>query len=141
MTAPAALDSLTPRQAEVARLIAEGHSTKEIAYALGISTSVVRVHISAVYDLLGVDSRAGLTRRLYGWPPPALPSLPGLSQRQAEVVVLVAEGQTNREIAYRLGITEQTVKNHVTGALRALGVRNRVELARRLWKSAREETA
>ena len=49
--------------------------------------------------------------------------------RQREVVVLVADGHTNREIAARLFLSEGTVKNHVTRILEVLGVPDRTKLA------------
>ena len=52
-----------------------------------------------------------------------------LSEREREVAGLVAAGLTNREIARRLGIGEDTVKKHVSRALAALHVRNRTELS------------
>jgi len=48
-----------------------------------------------------------------------------LSYRQREVLQLVAEGQTNRQIALALGITERTVKFHVTTIMKKLGADNR----------------
>ncbi len=48
-----------------------------------------------------------------------------LSRRQQEVLRLVAEGQTNRQIAAALSITERTVKFHVTTIMNKLGADNR----------------
>lgn len=62
-----------------------------------------------------------------------------LTQREVEVLRLVARALTNREIAGTLGISEQTVKNHVKNLLCKLRVKNRVDLAlyaRRLGPSA-----
>jgi NarL family two-component system response regulator YdfI len=50
-----------------------------------------------------------------------------LSAREQEVLVLLAEGAPNKEIAFRLHITERTVKAHVTGILNKLGVNSRTE--------------
>jgi RNA polymerase sigma factor (sigma-70 family) len=55
--------------------------------------------------------------------------LASLTPRQREVVVLIAEGRTNREIADLLDLSEGTVRNHVTRVLRALGVPDRATLA------------
>ena len=56
----------------------------------------------------------------------------GLTQREREVALLVAEGLRSREVAERLCIASQTVKSHLKTIFDKLGVRNRVELARRL---------
>jgi DNA-binding NarL/FixJ family response regulator len=49
----------------------------------------------------------------------------GLTQRQLEVLELVAEGLRDSEIADRLFLSERTVGHHVSAILRKLGVRNR----------------
>ena len=51
-----------------------------------------------------------------------------ISVRELEVITLLAEGLSNRQIAQRLGIREQTVKNHVTRTMEKLGVNNRTEV-------------
>jgi NarL family two-component system response regulator YdfI len=51
----------------------------------------------------------------------------GLSERESEVLELLAEGAANKEIAARLHITERTVKAHVTGIFNKLGVNSRAE--------------
>jgi len=50
---------------------------------------------------------------------------PELSGREREVVLLVAEGLSNRAIGERLAITEKTVKSHLTRAFQRLGLKNR----------------
>jgi DNA-binding NarL/FixJ family response regulator len=50
-----------------------------------------------------------------------------LTEREMEVLQLMAEGYKNEEIATQLVITVQTVKNHVTSIFRRLGVESRVE--------------
>jgi DNA-binding NarL/FixJ family response regulator len=56
-------------------------------------------------------------------------ALASLSARQREVVALIAEGRSNRDIAAQLFLSEGTVKNHVTRALEVLGVADRTKLA------------
>jgi DNA-binding NarL/FixJ family response regulator len=51
--------------------------------------------------------------------------LGSVSPRQLEVLKLVARGMSNDEIAERLAISRQTVKNHLTAAMRSLGARRR----------------
>jgi DNA-binding NarL/FixJ family response regulator len=52
-----------------------------------------------------------------------------VTTRELEVIALVVDGMSNREIGQRLNLSEQTVKNHVARIMDKLGVRNRVELA------------
>ncbi|MEA2171748.1 MAG: hypothetical protein QOF76_5048 [Solirubrobacteraceae bacterium] len=56
---------------------------------------------------------------------------PQLSDREREVLGLVAAGLPNKLIAQRLGIAEKTVKAHLTSTYRAIGVYDRVQAA--LW--------
>lgn len=56
---------------------------------------------------------------------------PGLSPREREVLRLVGEAKTNRQVAESLYISEQTVKNHIRNILGKLHLKNRVELALR----------
>jgi DNA-binding NarL/FixJ family response regulator len=55
-----------------------------------------------------------------------------LSQRQEEVLALIAEALSNKQIAHRLGISEATVKAHISKTIQVTGCRNRVGLAL-LW--------
>jgi DNA-binding NarL/FixJ family response regulator len=52
-----------------------------------------------------------------------------ITEREREVLTLVAAGTDNLQISARLGITERTVKAHVSNLYRKLGVQNRVEMA------------
>ncbi len=54
------------------------------------------------------------------------------SDRLAQILPLVVEGSTNKEIGRRLGISHYTVRNHVARLLRLYGARNRAELLSRL---------
>jgi DNA-binding NarL/FixJ family response regulator len=54
-----------------------------------------------------------------------------LTAREREVLLLVGEGMANKNIARRLGISEKTVKTHLTSVFAALGVGDRVQAA--LW--------
>ena len=60
--------------------------------------------------------------------PPSV-SIDRLSPREQEVLVLLAEGLSNTEIAAELGIAVNTVRNHVRSILEKLGLRNRVQAA------------
>jgi two-component system NarL family response regulator len=58
-----------------------------------------------------------------------------LSDREQEILQLVAQGLRNKEIADKLGIAEKTVKNHVSNILKALHVNSRTEAAMKAMKS------
>jgi LuxR family maltose regulon positive regulatory protein len=62
---------------------------------------------------------------------PAQPLLEPLSEREQQVLQLMAEGAVNLEIAQELVITVDTVKRHVSHILNKLGVQNRVQAVRR----------
>ena len=53
----------------------------------------------------------------------------GLTERQREVLRLLLEGQSNKEIARALGVLEGTIKVHLRTVMQRLGVRNRTQLA------------
>jgi len=55
-------DPLTPRQREVLRRIAEGRSTKEIAFDLGLSVKTVETHRAQIMERVGIRDVAGLVR-------------------------------------------------------------------------------
>ncbi len=67
-----------------------------------------------------------------------------LSPREMEILELVIQGMSNREIAYHLGISHQTVKNHMTSILGKLGVTDRTQAAvyalRHGWVPLHEQT-
>jgi DNA-binding NarL/FixJ family response regulator len=54
--------ALTPRELEVVRRVAAGRRNKEIARELAITEGTVKIHLSRVYDKLGLDNRSSLTR-------------------------------------------------------------------------------
>ena len=54
-----------------------------------------------------------------------------LTDREREILTLVAQGLTNREIAQRLFLAEGTIKNYVTNILQKIGVRDRTQAALR----------
>ena len=93
---------------EAVRVVASGEAL--------LSPSVTRT----VIDRL---AREDAVRR-----PPVDPRLTGLTPREAEILGLVARGQSNAEIATQLTITPGTVKTHVSHLLTKLDARDRIQL-------------
>lgn len=62
-----------------------------------------------------------------------------LTPREQEILQLIAQGESNREIAQQLYISEKTVKNHITNLLSRLGLRDRTQAA--VWLHTRQTDA
>ncbi|CAO3362444.1 response regulator transcription factor [Azospirillum melinis] len=74
-----------------------------------------------------------------GTPRAVAPSIfDGLTRRQLEVLDLLAQGLSNQEIGERLGLNLSTVKTHVTGVLKALGVGSRTQAVLLVKESGRD---
>ncbi|MBI2954944.1 MAG: response regulator transcription factor [Chloroflexi bacterium] len=69
--------------------------------------------------------------RVAAWQRGELSEQPDLTERELEVLRLVAKGKANKEIAYALNVTERTIEFHVGNILSKLGVASRVEAA--IW--------
>jgi DNA-binding NarL/FixJ family response regulator len=80
-------------------------------------------------DVLKAIRMVGLGMDVFEPAPPATDT--SLSEREREVVTLIASGSTNREIADELYLSPHTVKEYTSGLYRKLGVRNRAEAVRR----------
>ncbi|RAO28054.1 Stage 0 sporulation protein [Micromonospora saelicesensis] len=92
------------------------------------------VHAAANGDALIAPSVTTRLLKAFADADPAAPRtqpIEALTDREEQVLVAVARGRTNQEIADELYITLSTVKSHVTSLMTKLGVRNRVELA--MW--------
>jgi two-component system, NarL family, nitrate/nitrite response regulator NarL len=99
--------------------------------------SIRKVHAGEIW--LDSHTTAEVIRRFVSdeMPPPAPQSAPSprererspLSQREREIVALVAQGFKNKEMAEKMFISEQTVKNHLHNIFDKLGVSDRLELA------------
>ncbi|WP_184579062.1 response regulator transcription factor [Streptomyces zagrosensis] len=64
-----------------------------------------------------------------GRPGRLAPDFSLLTKREVEVLLLLADGESNRSLARQLNIAERTVRAHVTSLMRKLGARSRVEAA------------
>ncbi|WP_103532916.1 response regulator transcription factor [Streptomyces sp. SM11] len=81
-------------------------------------------------SLLDASATTKLMARLRGGQPAEKPEmLPGLTDREREILDLIGEGLTNRQIGQRLYLAEKTVKNHISRLLAKLGVERRVQAA------------
>ncbi|MEU5592847.1 response regulator transcription factor [Streptomyces sp. NPDC020298] len=92
--------------------------------------SAVRT-VAAGQSLLDPSATARLMARLRQGeePEPEPDALPGLTEREREILALIGEGLTNRQIGQRLYLAEKTVKNHISRLLAKLGVERRVQAA------------
>ncbi|KAB1148178.1 response regulator transcription factor [Streptomyces luteolifulvus] len=92
--------------------------------------SAVRT-VAAGQSLLDPSATAKLMARLRGEQEkePEPDALPGLTEREREILALIGEGLTNRQIGQRLFLAEKTVKNHISRLLAKLGVERRIQAA------------
>ncbi|MEU3341794.1 response regulator [Streptomyces sp. NPDC002144] len=93
--------------------------------------SAVRT-VASGQSMLDPATTARLMRSLRTEPaeaPELSPELASLSPREREILTLIGDGLTNREIGKRLYLSEKTVKNHISRLLAKLGVQRRVQAA------------
>ncbi|HEV3266240.1 MAG TPA: response regulator transcription factor [Acidimicrobiales bacterium] len=143
LSGPAACRLLAASHPEVAVLIISTYSDDELvdecirAGARGylikdIERFSLKESIRAVHRGEGAVSPAVAGKvldRLRSAENAETPTEPKLSESQREILRLIAEGYSNREIASRVYLSENTVKSHVQEIFRKLDVRNRVEAA------------
>ena len=107
---------------------ARGYLTKD-AGAEEIARAIERVRAGEALLDPSVQARLldGLGRVVE--PAPRQPGKPpdGLTAREAEILTLIADGQSNADIARRLFISEATVKTHINHAFAKIGVRDRAQ--------------
>ncbi|GAB7542594.1 hypothetical protein CS8_022600 [Cupriavidus sp. 8B] len=161
-SAPSAELGLTQRQGSVLNLLLEGLPNKLIARRLGVTVNTVKEHVSAILLRLNLRTRAEVISRMNAhvaaaltgdsWSftgaaateqdcaielaqrAPVTPESLGLTHRQASVLNLLLEGLPNKIIAQRLGLTENTVKEHVSAILQRLDLRTRTEVISRMTR-------
>jgi DNA-binding NarL/FixJ family response regulator len=120
---------LSPSTATIALIAGRETSMLDAALASGAYAAIER---SAEADVVAAAIERALTDR-----PAAAPTgvgHPRLTRRELEILRLVAEGRSNRDVAKLLWVTDQTVKFHLANTYRKLGVRNRFDAS--LWAVA-----
>ncbi|MFF7602450.1 response regulator [Streptomyces mirabilis] len=93
--------------------------------------SAVRT-VASGQSMLDPTTTARLMRSLRADPteaPALAPELAALSPRERDILALIGDGLTNREIGKKLYLSEKTVKNHISRLLAKLGVQRRVQAA------------
>jgi DNA-binding NarL/FixJ family response regulator len=115
---------------EALRAGAKGYILKGVGSA-ALSEIVQEILEGGSYVAPGLAARLLSELRIAGRSPsrPADERLADLTDREAEILRLVAEGLSNKEIGSRLTLQEKTVKHHMTRILDKLRVRNRTEAA------------
>jgi DNA-binding CsgD family transcriptional regulator len=108
-----------------------GNALRRFGTTAGASSGdlVQREVMSDIAKALDMLKDAVVRPELDGSAASADPRIAALTPRQREVLALLAEAKSNREIAATLGVTEGTVKLHVVGLLRTLGLNNRTQAA------------
>ena len=106
-----------------------GHDIKEAV------TRVLAGEVWLPRSLLSMENARGLneSKHIYSQelddPVERADAIGKLTKRQREIFDLLAQGKSNRQIAFDIGISEHTVRVHMTAILRSLGVRNRTQAA------------
>ena len=129
-SAGAGWQALSEREQQIALLAAEGYSNRMIGQALFLSERTVQSHLSRALAALGATSRAAIPASLGRGRESN--DLDGLTDRQQQVALLVAEGCPNRTIAARLGISDKTVEKHIQAIFARWRVSSRTGIANRV---------
>ena len=112
-----------PRPPNVLLISGAGRINPNAARAAGASGFISKDWPAA--DIAGAVRMVGLGMTVFR--PHEAPSGPPLTEREREVLDLIAGGSTNREIAEQLFLSHHTVKEHTSSLYRKLSVRNRAE--------------
>jgi DNA-binding NarL/FixJ family response regulator len=114
-------------QTKVLLISGAGRISPTVARAAGASGFISKDWSAA--DVVKAVRMVSLGTEVFAAAPDAGES--GLSEREREVLDLIAHGATNRETAESLHLSPHTVKDHTRAIYRKLGVRNRAEAVRR----------
>ena len=133
------MSALTQSEGQVLDLLCDGLTIRQIWRRLYVTENTVKAHLNSIYGKLGVHNRNeaaiwgranGYGKKEWGTATTSSPPFDKLRPRELEVVALVAQGKTNRQIASELGITPSTVKTHLENASKTLGEGNRQKIAK-----------
>lgn len=146
----------TSAQRRVLKLLCQGLKNSEIADRIGVKETTIKATVSGILRKLSVHSRTQAVVRVCQegmvspqWcagtefgvldlqsvttslsvPESAVRRVHALTEREVKVLEMVSLGLANKEIAFRLGVREGTVKAHLGSILRKLGVSSRTKLA------------
>jgi DNA-binding NarL/FixJ family response regulator len=128
--APSAL----PRRIRlVLRYLLEGDSDQHIAERMKLSRFTVNEYVDRIYRHFGVQSRTELLARWIRrrWRDPLDSEQMDLPPRPRQVLRCLLEGDSNKQVASRLGLSQETVKEYVNRIFRCFGVQSRQELLAR----------
>ncbi|MBX3208369.1 MAG: helix-turn-helix transcriptional regulator [Labilithrix sp.] len=122
--------ALSPAEVDVLSLAARGHPTKLIAYALGVSPSIVSMRMVSAAAKVGVSSRMELVRlaAMLARDPRARFVDIALTDAESDVLELLQRGLSNEEIAVMRSRSVRTIANQVASLLRKTQTRSRREL-------------
>ena len=115
------------------RIFDQGEALKHLLLEAG-SRGISRNYIEQILDVIGLPKTTGKGEGAASVPAARVVYLDSgehLTERELEMLRLVARGASNREIAQKLVITEGTVKSHLNHVLRKLDARNRTEAVAR----------
>jgi DNA-binding NarL/FixJ family response regulator len=130
--------SLSDREREIAVLVAEGHTNRNIGSTLFLSERTVQTHLSRILSVLGLPSRTAIPAALGVGS--STTDAPALTERQEQIVRLVAKGHSNAAIASELSISVKTVENHLAGVFARWQVSSRTAVAN-LYVARERKTA
>jgi DNA-binding NarL/FixJ family response regulator len=127
---------LTPAEHDIVVRLLEGLTNVEIARARHVKPRTIANQIASIFRKLGVCSRVELAARrdVQSQGTFACRDIAdgSLSTRERHVAAFVAQGHSNKLIAFELDLSEAAISNAVRAAAAKLGARTRVELARML---------
>ncbi|MDQ3880442.1 MAG: helix-turn-helix transcriptional regulator [Chloroflexota bacterium] len=107
------LPALSAKEQRVLVLLGRGYATREIATELGMRRSTAEKYVNRVIDFVKQRGRAHAGEQ------------PRLTARESQVVEMVRQGWTDRQVAAALGLSVRTVETHVARILRKFGLNTR----------------